>query len=121
MVFILLSKTLLRSGYLGMEYVQSTAIDLHNIRQNYLHPQTSKLIHSTVMEYYNRFLMAVERLPTAAQNHLVIPMVFFQKLSPDTMQVLSFEVGMAPLPRLPNEEIQGSTTSLVNLRCGGLF
>ena len=103
-IFTLLNKTLLRNGYLGTEYVQSTAMDLHNIRQKYLHPQTSKLIHSTVMEYYNRFLMAVERLPTAVQYPLDIPTVFFQNLSPDTMQALSLELGMAPLPRPPNED-----------------
>ena len=103
LVFSLLSKTLLRHGYLGTEYVQSTAMDLHNIRQNYMDRPTNKLIHSTVMEYYNRFLMAVERLPTTTQYPLDIATIFFQNLSPDTMEALSFETGMAPDPRPANE------------------
>jgi hypothetical protein len=60
-------------------------MDLHNIRQNYMDRPTNKLIHSTVMEYYNRFLMAVERLPTTTQYPLDIATIFFQNLSPDTM------------------------------------
>jgi hypothetical protein len=47
--------------------------------------------------------MAVERLPTTTQYPLDIATIFFQNLSPDTMEALSFEDGMAPEQRPSNE------------------